>query len=275
MSFLFRPWQRLVNRSEVARTRWSMERRLSSIERTLDQSYCDSILYAGHAVHLIAGLGSSDESIRQLRTQVLAAAVEAPERWIFLIQEGPWGSESQGSDQYSVARHVARRLQIPLVEQPFLLMTSETVIAAANQRGLPVGATEDDLYSALCYDSLPRPDQGGTREKGLRSGEIHGAVHPRWEAVRIQREMHWTMELPRLVGIVAHLLDRITHERPGTLDEYYDQQLRQVLCDAALDLNGQRLRAALLPHPAREEVLLLLDEVYLPVLLPALARPPA
>jgi hypothetical protein len=275
MRFLLRPWQRLVNRSEIARTRWSMERRLSPLERTLDQSYCDSIRYGRRTIHLIAGLGSSDESIRQLRTQVLAAAVEVPERWFFLIQEGPWGSESQASDQYSVARHVARRLHIPLVEQPFLPMTSEVIIAAANQRALPAGATEDDLYGALCYDALPRPDKGGTRENGLRSGEIHGAVHPRWEALRIQREFHWSIDLARLVGIVAHLLDRITHERPGALDEFYDHQLRQVLCDAALDLNGQRLRAALLPHPARDEVLMLLDEVYLPVVLTALARPPA
>ena len=270
MGFLLGPWHRWLNRSELARTRRSLERRLNPLERALDQAYCDRIAIPGRTVHLIAGLGSSGESILELRTRVLPAAVEAPDRWLFLVQEGAWGSEIQGPDQYSVVRHVAQRLQIPLVDQPFLPMTSEVVIAATDRRGLPAGTTEDDLYGALCYDHLPKPGTGGTIEQGLRSGEIHGVVHPRWEATRIRRELAWAIDAARLVRIVTRVLERIAHNRAGALDEYYEHRLRDGLRATALKLNGERMHALLQAHPTRDQVLLLLDEAYLPVLLPAL-----
>jgi hypothetical protein len=172
-----------------------------------------------------------------------------------------------------VVEHVAHRLRIPVVRDLFLPISDERVITAASHRHLPPGATADDLYGALCYDYLPRARSGEAPEKGLRSGEIHGVVHARWEALRIQREMRWSLAWPRLFRIVNQLLERIEHDRPGALDDYYSGRLRRALKAAALRLNRERLRAVLAQHPTRRQVLVLLDDADLPVILPRLAVP--
>ena len=268
---LHHPWCWLVSQCEIARTRKWMARHLSPIERALDRSCYGHLRISGHMLHAVAGPGSSDEAMLWLRGRILPGVLSDPDRWLFLVQAGAGCSRTGDADQYSVARHVAHRLRIPLVRDPFLPMSDERVIAAAARRGLPSGATEDDLYASLCYDYLPRPHAGDIPDKGLRIGEIHGVVHVRWEARRIQREMRWSLAWPHLLRIVSRLLDRVGHDRPGALDDYYDRRLRRGLRAAALGLNRERLRLLLARHPMRTQVLLLLDEADLPVILPRLA----
>jgi len=208
-----------------------------------------------------------------LRSQILPGVLRKPEQWLFLVQESSACPGSHEVDQYSVVEHVADRLRIPVVRDLFLPLSDERVIAAASHRQLPPGTTADDLYGALCYDYLPRARTSEPLEKGLRSGEIHGVVHARWEALRIQREMGWSLEWPRLFRIVNHLLERVEHERPGALDDYYARRLRRTMKAAALGLNRQRLRVVLEEHPERSQVLVLVDDAMLPVILPRLAVP--
>jgi len=248
-----------------------MAHRLSPLERTLDRSRHGRLRVSGRTLQVVTGSGSSDAAMSWLRSRILPGVLREPDQWLFLVQEGSTGPGEV--DQYSVAEHVAQRLRIPVVRDLFLTLSDERVIAAAARRRLPPGATADDLYGALCYDYLPRPRAGDTLEKGLRSGEIHGVVHPRWEAQRIMREMHWTLPWPQVLRIVSRLLDRVGHDRPGAWDDYYERRLRRVLKAAALGLNRERLRICLEQYPSRKQVLLLLDEAYLPVILPRLAIP--
>jgi hypothetical protein len=270
---LHHPWCWLVSQCEIARTRRRMAHRLSPLERALDRSRHGRLRVSGHTLQVVAGFGSSDAAMLWLRNRILPGVLREPGQWLFLVQEGSTCLGNHEVDQYSVVEHVAQRLRIPVVRDLFLPVSDERVIAAAARRRLPPGATADDLYGALCYDYLPRPRTGEALEKGLRTGEIHGVVHARWEALRIRREMRWSLEWPRLFRIVNRLLERIEHDRPGALDDYYYGQLRRVLKAAALGLNRERLRICLEQHPSRKQVLLLLDEAYLPVILPRLAIP--
>jgi hypothetical protein len=245
-----------------------MANRLSPLERARDRNRHGRWRVSGHTLQVVAGSGSSDAAISWLRSRILPGVLREPAQWLFLVQGSSGHPGGHEADQYSVVEHVARRLRIPVVRDLFLPLADERVIAAAARRRLPPGTTIEDLYGALCYDYLPRSRTGAVFEKGLRAGEIHGVVHARWEALRIQREMRWLLAWPRLLGIVSHLLERLEHERPGALDEYYVGRLRRALKAAALSLNRERLRVVLAQHPERRQVLVLLDDANLPVILP-------
>jgi hypothetical protein len=258
----------LLSQCEIAGARRVLTRRLSPVERVLDQARYECLELPGRTIHAIVASGSSQEAVHSFGRRVLPQALAEPTRWLFVIQPNRESWPGPATDQFSVAKHVALRLRLPCECQPFVPISDEEVIRAAMARTQPPGIRLEDLYGALCYELLPRQRSGEGREKGLHTGEIHGLVHPRWEALRIRRELNWKVDATWLTKTVARLCQRIDHEHPETLAHYFVDELRCLLHSTAIALNQQRWADLLHRNPTRDQLLLLLDSALEPVVLP-------
>jgi hypothetical protein len=194
--------------------------------------------------------------------------VGKPGRWLFLVEPSAGISDEAFRDQYTLATSIAHRLHIPVPLRPFAEITQEDVIETAARHGLPLGVTEDDLYGALCYGSLPKRRACEGVQKSLASARIHEPVHPRIEAMKLLRRFHWNIELSRLEEIVAHVMNRIETESLWVLDEFYDHQVHEWLALLVHGLNRRRLKEWLEQYPPHQDVLVMMDEHDLPLHLP-------
>ncbi len=208
------------------------------------------------------------KAVTQLATHVVPGAVQEPGRWLFLVEPGAGLSDEGFRDQYTLATSIAHRLQIPVPSHPFAEIGQEDVLETAAQHGLPPGVTEDDLYGALCYSSLPKRGAGEGVPKSLDLARLHEPMPPRIEAVKLLRRFRWNIELDRLEEIVAHVMKRIETESVWVLDQFYHHQIHEWLAVLVHALNRRRLREWLEQSPPRPDVLIMMDEQDLLLHLP-------
>jgi hypothetical protein len=218
-------------------------------------------------LHIIASSGKSPHAITLLDSHILPHATRMPTDWLFLL-ESTDPKQNHPLDPCAVALRIARQLHIHTPKNPFVTNTDEETILALHNQTPPQGITEQDLRAACCYDILPHRRDRSPTSKGLSTKPIQESPDPRREALRLLQELKWNLPLEHMQDIVQHVLDRIQHESPWVLDDFYDRTVRPLLSVTACQLNRQRLKQLLERHPMHPHVLLMTQLHHLPIKCP-------